>query len=437
MNAAPVYIPWLPLPEAVAGVARHRGCTPEAAKLQIVGEGKGGRIKARGTIKGRSVSLQIVGKGKGGRIKARGVIKDQSEGWGFPDIAGDCFLAWVSPLPGAWNGTIDLAGATMKPPEVSYEIADLELCFIDLIAAGLLPAPAERARWPAEEAIAYLVKGVPLPWGAWQGASASPAEIEQAEINLGEAIRAGVPAWGRPRPFAQKEPIPADNFDPEMIEDKRPPVAHRSKVIVDRAGYVTTWPRQRSADYRGPRWQAIEVDSAALRQARLGAEPEPALPSTLAVSKPAQSSVEVPAPVSPSSQEPTSIALLVKTTLAELASSPPSASSESEWDPRTEWSVATVKRELQIKGSDKEVVIETLPKLYGNDIPAALDNLVAGESPQAEKLRKAIKKLLEETVQARGRTIRDNEIPSRDTCSRFLVAWRKYRARQPHPVTPD
>ena len=104
-----------------------------------------------------AAELQIVGKGKGGRVKARGVIEDQP----------------VSPLPAAWNGTIDLAGTPMKPPEVSYEITNLELCFIDLIAAGLLPAPAEKARWSAAEAIAHLVKGVPLPWEAWQRAGAS------------------------------------------------------------------------------------------------------------------------------------------------------------------------------------------------------------------------------------------------------------------------
>jgi hypothetical protein len=69
-----------------------------------------------------------------------------------------------------------------------------------------------------------------------------------------------------------------------MIENKAAlpvSVAHRPKVIVDRAGYVTTWPRQRSADYRGPRWEAIEVDSAALRQVRprpLTAQAEPIAP---------------------------------------------------------------------------------------------------------------------------------------------------------------
>src|SRR5262249_4374798 len=92
---------------------------------------------------------------------------------------------------------------------------------------------------------------------------------------------------------------------------------------------------------------------------------EPVPPSTLAVSKSAQSSQEVPAPISPPPQEPTPIALLVKTTLAELALAPPlmtqesvtpteepqrsDETTESKWDPQSDWSVETVKRELQIE----------------------------------------------------------------------------------------
>ena len=109
MNEAAAKIPgWLSSCEVVVCVVHHRDCTLEATELQIVGEGKAGRIKARG--------LTV-------------------EGWS------------VSPLPAAWHGTIDLAGATMKPLGVSYVITNLQLCFIDLVAAGLLPAPAEKARW--------------------------------------------------------------------------------------------------------------------------------------------------------------------------------------------------------------------------------------------------------------------------------------------------
>jgi len=279
MNEATTSIPWLQTSEALTRVAHHRGCTPEAAQLLIVGAGKANRLKARGVIKGRSVSLRIVGAGKGGRAKARGAIEDQP----------------VSPLPAAWNGTINFVAATMKPPDVSYEIADLKLCFIDLVAADLLPAPAEKTWWPTPEAYAYLAKGVPLPWKAWQGEGTSAAEIEQAEIDLSELILAGVvPAQGRLGPFAPMQRIPPDNLHPDMIEHKALPIAHPPKVVVDCQGSITTSPRQRSADYRGPRWQAIEVDSAALRQARpRSAEPEPAPPTG-------------PTPLSPklSAQEP-------------------------------------------------------------------------------------------------------------------------------------
>src|SRR5262245_34355134 len=153
----------VPARAAVIRVAHHLGWLPEAAELRIVGAAQADRIKAEG--------LTV-------------------EGWP------------VSPLPTAWDGTPDLTDAALRPPTkplaTSYEIKSLKLCLIDLIAAGLLPTPAEKPWWSAAEAIAYLVKGVPLPWPSWLGAGASPAEIEQAEIDLGELIGARVPAQGRP-----------------------------------------------------------------------------------------------------------------------------------------------------------------------------------------------------------------------------------------------
>jgi hypothetical protein len=135
-------------------------------------------------------------------------------------------------------------------------------------------------------AIAYLAKGVPLPWKQWQGEGSSEAEIEQTEIDLTEAIRAGVPAWGRPRLYAPKEQIPIDDLDPKMIKAKRTPVSvpHRPQVIVSRHGNVTTLPRQRSADYQGPPWSDIEVDAARLRKARpRPVQTEPTFTAVLAV----------------------------------------------------------------------------------------------------------------------------------------------------------
>jgi hypothetical protein len=232
MTEATTRIPWLPSREAAARIARHLGCAPKDAELRIVGKAKAGLIKARGVIEPRPVSLRIVGEGKGGRIKTCGVIETRP----------------VSSLPAAWNGTVDLAGATMKPPEASYEIANLELCYIDLIATGLLPAPAERARWPAAEVVAYLVKGVPLPWAAWQEAGASPAEIEQAKIDLAQASSEGVPAWGLDPLDGMRRRIPSDDFRDEKIKKKVVPVsvAHPPKVAVDCQGSITTSPRSSS-----------------------------------------------------------------------------------------------------------------------------------------------------------------------------------------------
>jgi hypothetical protein len=155
VTEAKTNIPWLPSRGTVARVAHHLGCTPEDADRRIVDAGRGGRVKARGAIEGQ----------------------------------------WVLVALTDWQGPVDLPGTTMKPPE-GAEITNLALCFIDLVAAGLLPAPAEKARWSAAEAIAYLVKGVPLPWEAWQGAGTTASELEQAEIELARAGREGVPAWG-------------------------------------------------------------------------------------------------------------------------------------------------------------------------------------------------------------------------------------------------
>ena len=229
VTEAAAKIAWLPSREAVARVARHLGCTLEAAALQIVGKGKAGLIRSLGLVEGRQ----------------------------------------VSPLSDAWNGTVDLLGYTMNPPEGSYEITNLELCFIDLVAAGLLPAPAERARWSAEEAIAYLIKGVPLPWKEWMGVGATASEIEQAEINLGQVISEGVPAWGWHPLEKRRKRIPSDAFRDERIEKKVLPVPGTfPKVVVRIDGNVGTSPPSRIAEYIGPLWRSIEVDAAALKQAR-------------------------------------------------------------------------------------------------------------------------------------------------------------------------
>src|SRR5262249_47213825 len=143
------------------------------------------------------------------------------------------------------------------------------------------------------------------------------------------------------------------------------------------------------------------------------AEPEPAPPNTLAVSKPAQSSLEVPAPVSPPPQELTPVALLIKTTLVELASSPLPMTQESEWDPRSEWSVERAMQELGIRGPQQKAIAAAMPELpkrlkryHGKTIPEILDNIRA-----ADLFR----------VVGRG---------SPDSCEKFLSAWKAWRASQ-------
>jgi hypothetical protein len=120
------------------------------------------------------------------------------------------------------------------------------------------PAPAERARWLAEKAIAYLIKGAPLPWKEWM-VGATVSEIEQAEIDLGQAIREGVPAWGWHPLKKKRKRIPSKHFRDEMIENKVS-VARQAKVVARIDGNVGTSPPSRIADYVGPLWRKIEVD---------------------------------------------------------------------------------------------------------------------------------------------------------------------------------
>ena len=89
--------------------------------------------------------------------------------------------------------------------------ANLELCLDELIAADLLPAPgepegpAERARQPADRAIAYLIKGYLVEWADWTPEMIR--EMERGEIKLGEAIRDGLSGVG------PKKPARADRAD--------------------------------------------------------------------------------------------------------------------------------------------------------------------------------------------------------------------------------
>src|SRR5262249_18514337 len=136
---------WLPAREAVARVARHLGYPTANAQLRIVRYVRARRIRMRG-------------------INAAGL-----------------------PVYALGHGEID------------WSDESIELCLDDLIEADLLPAPGrperleERARQPADRAIAYLITGYLVEWGDWTPEMIR--EREQAEIDLGQAISEGVPAW--------------------------------------------------------------------------------------------------------------------------------------------------------------------------------------------------------------------------------------------------
>lgn len=239
IEAASKLSSWLPSREAVARVAHHHGYPPENALVRIIRKAKDRPVRARGRT---------------------------AEGWS---------VGWsLSPHSGEAPYAIDLDN-------------DDELCLDDMIAAGLLPAPgepegpAERPWWPAVEAAAYRIKGAPIEWRDWTPEMVS--KKEQAEIDLGEDIAAGVPARGRKSPGAPLELIPASDFRPDMANMKSVPVnpLRPPKVVVRIDGTVGISPPHRG-DYIGPPWRSIEIDSVALiRQAcrkPLTAQAEPIAP---------------------------------------------------------------------------------------------------------------------------------------------------------------
>jgi hypothetical protein len=188
--------------------------------------------------------LRIVQEGEAGRIQACGLTV---EGWP------------VSPLPAGWRGAID------RDADLSCEVTNVELRLDDLIAADLLPAVAERGRWPAPMALAYMTEGVPLEWKEWlhwradRGLSEMGPSIEQAGIDLASAIGADqVLAWGRLTPQGPMEQIPSSDLRiPGFVWVVRPD------------GDLGTNPPGKLAVFRGRPWYGIEVDPDGVKRAFL------------------------------------------------------------------------------------------------------------------------------------------------------------------------
>ena len=219
VTEAAAKIPWVASCEVAARVARHLGYPTENARLRIVRY-----VRARRITCGRT-----------------------AEGW------------LVSLFPVVWREGADL------------DAANLELSLDELIAADLLPAPggsegpAERARQPADRAIAYLITGYLVEWADWTPEMIR--EMERGEIKLGEAICDGLSAWGQKSLQAPLEQIPRNDFRSEMVAMKALPVnpLRMPKVVVRVDGTVGVSPRHRLPDYIGPPWCLIEVEWAGLK----------------------------------------------------------------------------------------------------------------------------------------------------------------------------
>jgi hypothetical protein len=271
VSEAEITIPWLPLRVAAGCAASYLGCAEEDAKLRIV----------------RKVEA--------GRVRARGVTSE------------DCP---VSLLPASWrDGVVDWDAGSLKSSQLC-EITNVELCFGDLVAAGLLTTTAlGRAWWTAAEALAWIIMGVPLALPEWAGLPELGSGMGQAGKELARAIAEGlVQARGR---HGQVKLIPGDDLRSDMIEVKAAPAGPWPRVVVTVFGTLAISPPHRGR-YKGPPWESIEVDSATLRQAfpkplraerwpLIEAEPEPA--PAVEPTPPAEPKQPAPAPSSPQSRD--------------------------------------------------------------------------------------------------------------------------------------
>ena len=140
----------------------------------------------------------------------------------------------------------------------SCEITNIELCLDDLIAADLLPAPAERAEWAAELGTRVHHRGRCRSSGK-SGPLSMGTEIERAGIDA------------RRSNWRVDQGAGVGQTEPSKGRWSRYPVA----IFAFRGLYGSYVPmvnwgpalRARLAVFQGRRWYGIEVDSATVRQA--------------------------------------------------------------------------------------------------------------------------------------------------------------------------
>jgi hypothetical protein len=125
--------------------------------------------------------------------------------------------------------------------------------------------PVERASLPPDQAIAYIIEGIPAEEGDWTPEMLRMTEL--GEIKLGKLIGDGiVPARGRRKRHGPVEDIPASDLRSDMVYFPVIPL-HPPKVAVRVDGTIGVFPREYQAHYKGPAWIVTEVDFARLKQA--------------------------------------------------------------------------------------------------------------------------------------------------------------------------
>jgi hypothetical protein len=97
--------------------------------------------------------------------------------------------------------------------------------------------------------------------------------------------------------------------------------------------------------------------------------------------------------------------------------------------PESNWSAETFLREWVKPRPVQQTIVKALPKLYGDNIAAVLDGFTSTKPFQAANLRRDLKKLMQDEARP-GRPVRDSDVPSPETCGRFLTAWHEFRTKQ-------
>ena len=97
--------------------------------------------------------------------------------------------------------------------------------------------------------------------------------------------------------------------------------------------------------------------------------------------------------------------------------------------PESNWSVETFLREWVITRPAQQTIVKALSKLYGDNIAAVLNGFTSTKPFQAANLRRDLKKLMQDEARP-GRPVRDSDVPSSETCGRFLTAWHEFRTKQ-------